>query len=70
MHTVPCSSPPEQPLEDNPLIQRFAKLAAELGVVLPSERMLASSSCSLAAHVCALVWQLAARRPATCRGLV
>lgn len=26
-----------QPLEGNPVIQRFAKLAAELGVVLPSE---------------------------------
>lgn len=34
-----CAPPPPrppQPLEGNPVIERFAKLAAELGVVLPS----------------------------------
>jgi len=36
---TPCPLPPAvvQPVEGNPLIERFAKLAAELGVVLPSE---------------------------------
>lgn len=34
---IPVFSPPLQPVDDNPLIPRFAKLAAELQVVLPSE---------------------------------
>ena len=32
------------PLEGNPVVQRFAKLAAELGVVLPSKLDTAGSS--------------------------
>jgi len=40
-----------QPLEDNPLIQRFAKLAAELGVVLPSEFHCSSVHSAAAAAV-------------------
>jgi hypothetical protein len=35
--TPPVPPPRLQPLEGDPVIERFAKLAAELSVVLPSE---------------------------------